>query len=368
MSLNVYLIHPGAAWSTADVHTGMLAGLEANGCNVRVFRLDESLAFYGNIFEAAKRGGLVWEDTNRPNMAGFASLKAIAEIAYERPDVLISVSGHNLHHVVPLTARRLGIPSVVYCTESPYFGDKEHAFAKAYDLVLTNERMSVEGFQAACPDRIVRYLPHAYNPKIHKPGPVEPAYASDVFFVGSGFQERKRLFDAVDWEGLSFVRKGFMWTPEEDAGALNLENVLPNEEAAKYYRAAGVCLNHHRTTTIYGSGKHISHLEAGSLGPRAYEIAACGGFQLSDDSRPELQEIFGDTVPTYRTHSSLDLEQKIRYYLDRPGEREELARQQRAAVAPHTWEARARTMLEWIGDMRRPTKKRARPARAEVSL
>lgn len=334
------------------MYTGMLAGFEANGCHVKTYRLDEALNFYGSVFEAAFKGGLIWEEKGRPNIAGFCSLKAISEIAYEQPDLVVAVSGHNLHHVVPLVARRLGIPSVVYCTESPYFGEKEHAFASAYDLILTNEKLSVEGFRSACPSRIVRYLPHAYNPKTHTPGPKEEGYNPDVFFVGSGFSERKQLFDAVDWSDLSFVRKGFMWTPEEDAGALNLENVLPNEEAVRYYRSAGINLNHHRTTTIYGSGKHISHLEAVSLGPRAYEIAACGGFQLCDDSRPELREVFGDTMPTYRAHSSLSLESQIRYYHQRPGEREALATAQREAILPHTWAARAKTILEWAGDLK----------------
>lgn len=345
--LTILLAHPGAAWSTHDVYVGMKAGLEANGHRVIPYRLDEALAFYSGVFEAAEKGGLQWGNAagQRPNVFGFAGMKAIAELVNVWPDMFISVSGHNMHYSVPVMAKKLGIPTAVYCTESPYFGDSETAFAKHYDVIFTNERRSVPQFAK---HSAAFYLPHAYNPQVHYPGEGDASHAADVFFVGSGFAERRRLFRAVDWEGVNFVTRGFLWEDGESAEVLDAEKIEPNEIAAQWYRSSKINLNHHRTTTVYGAGKHISGLDADSLGPRAYEIAACQGFQLCDDSRPELREIFGDTVPTYRSHSALDLEKKIRYYLDRPGEREELARQQYLAIAPHSWYTRAREMLETI--------------------
>lgn len=345
--LTILLAHPGAAWSTHDVYVGMKAGLEANGHRVIPYRLDEALAFYGGVFEAAEKGGLVWgtETKQRPNVFGFAGMKCIAELVNVWPDMFISVSGHNMHYSVPLMAKKLGIPSAVYCTESPYFGDHETSFAKHYDVVFTNERRSVPQFAIHAPSF---YLPHAYNPQIHHPGEGDAEHACDVFFVGSGFDERRRLFRAVDWTDIDFVTRGFMWEDGETTDALDGAKIEPNEVAAQWYRSSKISLNHHRTTTVYGAGKHISGLDADSLGPRAYEIAACGGFQLCDDSRPELFEVFGDTVPTYRSHSALDLERKIRYYLERPEERWNLAQAQLAAIAPHSWYTRAREMLETI--------------------
>ena len=57
--LRVLLVHPGAAWSTHDVWTGMRAGLLAAGCEVIDYRLDEALAFRaalaGEIVRAGRR-------------------------------------------------------------------------------------------------------------------------------------------------------------------------------------------------------------------------------------------------------------------------------------------------------------------------
>lgn len=348
----IYLIHPGANWSTHDVYVGMKAGFEACGCTVRPYLLNESLDFYAKLFDAAEAGGLVWDSGARPNLHGFASLKAANEVAYEQPDAVVAVSGHNLHAVVPETARRVGVPAAVYCTESPYFGDFEHQFGRHYDAVFTNERLSVASFEAAYAGLgrrpVVRYLAHAYNPEVHTPGPPEPGYDADVFFVGSGFKERRLLFRGVDWEGIKFVTHGFLWDDNENPNALDVSKVLPNSEAARFYRTARISLNHHRTTTVVAAGAHISALEAASLGPRAYEIAACGGFQLMDDSRPEAFEVFGDSLATYKSHSPLDLERRIRWWLGHPDERERRAAAQREAVAPHSWASRAREVLEVV--------------------
>lgn len=350
--MRILLIHPGASFSTHDVYIGMKAGLEAHGHTVIPFRLDESLAFYGSLFEAAERGGLVWDNGARPNLQGFASLKGIAELVNVSPDVVISVSGHNLHYSVPIMARKLGIPSAVYCTESPYF-DHEPLFAKHYDVIFTNEARSVPSFEKEAPGR-AHYLAHAYNPHLHYPGPSDPDCAADVFFVGSGFPERRRLFEGVDWTGVKFVTHGFLWTEGENPDAMEMDRVLPNEQAAQWYRSSAINLNHHRTTTVYGAGKHISGLDAESLGPRAYEIAACAGFQLCDDSRPERLAVFGDTLPTYRSHSALDLEKQVRYWLQRPDERARLAQAQRQAILPHSWHNRASQMLDVITAATKP--------------
>ena len=74
---------------------------------------------------------------------------------------------------------------------------------------------------------------------------------------------------------------------------------------------------------------HIQPGAAYSVGPRAYEIAACGAFQLCDNSRPELKEVFGNSVETYQDAD--DLGEKMRYYIQHDDER--------ADMAYHSWES-----------------------------
>lgn len=329
--MRIYVIHPGAAWSTCDVYDGVVAGLQAcPGVDVYEGRIDTILAWYTTALRAGQQLG-VFDPTltvfNRQRMASAHITQHILEVC---PGLVISVSGHNYHLKDADALRKVGIRTAVILTESPYFGELEAEIAKHYDVAFTNERRSVERLSA-------HYLPHAYHPTRHTADGAH-GYAADVVFVGSFFDERRALFNAVDWTGIDFILRGHDMS--------ETPTPMPNEEAATFYRAARISLNHHRTTTSHGSGQHIQPEEAESLGPRAYEISACGGFQLMDDSRPERLDVFGGTAPTYRAGDPNDLERQVRYWLQHDDRRAEIARAMHDAVRPHSWTARAKQMLE----------------------
>ena len=341
----VLMVHPGASFSTADVHTGMKAGFEANGVRVVEFRLDVNLTFFNRVITTAIEHDILSEAVNNFQLA----CRGLGDMAIHfEPDVVMVVSGGNLHPMAVATLRELSdqrrrpFKTACYYTESPYFGAYETSTAGLYDAVFTNERRSVVDFQRMNPHAF--YLPHAYNPAVHQPAPADPAYASDVFFVGTGFDERKALFNGVEWAGIDFKLLGYGWNGF-DHDTLNPAGITDNAETARHYHSAAICLNQHRTTTTWGSGAHIDAGAAESLGPRAYEIAACGAFQLCDDSRVEYREVFGEAAASYRAGDSADLGRQVRWWLSHPNERAACAAAQFAAVQPHTWQARAADIL-----------------------
>jgi spore maturation protein CgeB len=117
---------------------------------------------------------------------------------------------------------------------------------------------------------------------------------------------------------------------------------------AKLYNGTRIAINHNRT--ICGvdpdgirEAEHISPGEAYSLGPRTYEIAACGAFQLSDNSRKEMYDLFGDSIAVY--NDADDLQAKVDYYLTHENERQEMADEAHARVQGCTYENRVRKVL-----------------------
>ena len=335
--MKVAIIHPGAAWSTCDVYTGLVAGLQAQpGIDLHEMRIDTILNWYDTMIGLGVNAGVLSDQAYRTdvlNRQRMASAHITQNILDIWPEVVISVSGHNYHLKDVDLLHKVGIKTAVVLTESPYFGELEGIMAQHYDIAFTNERRSADRLHA-------HYLPHAYNPAVHTPdGP--RAYAADAVFIGSMFDERRALFNAADWEGIDFLWRGHDMTETPT-------DVVPNTEAAAYYRAAKIGINHHRTTTSHGSGQHIRPEEAESLGPRAYEIPACGGFMLCDDSRAEGWEVFGDVFPTYRAGDADDLTRQVRSWLTHADRREETARMMHAAVLPHSWTARATQVLETL--------------------
>jgi spore maturation protein CgeB len=229
------------------------------------------------------------------------------------------------------------------------------------DVVWTTERTSVDRLRLEVYDELrrrtwgnreTRYIKHAYDPARHEPRLPDPSQgirtgeprtpAHDVVFVGTGFEERIEQLTAVDWEGIDLGLYG-NWTLLGSRHKLRKfvrSGPISNEQTAALYRAAKIGLNLHRSSQTYGRGvRHIQGAE--SINPRAYELAACGVFQIAD-YRAELEETFGDAVPTFVPGH---LEDTLRAYLADTQARRYAARQARERVHSHTFAARAAQLL-----------------------
>ncbi len=343
--MRIVVVEPASSFSTADVADGLCAGLRAQGCEVLRYPLSDTLAVACTLHSL----GLA----HAPLVAAhFDPYKVASHMLtnwcyWKEPDAVIVVTGNCLPWQAVMTLKKMGFVTAMIATESPYITTaREQHDAAIYDHVFTNERKAVPLFTRNPPAR-VHYLAHAYNPERHTAGPVEADLVCDAFFVGTAFDERKALFAGVDWSGIDFRLWGALWGGTASAEEIT-DLVLDNEYAVPYYRSARINLNHHRTTGTYGDGSQIAPGDAESLGPRAYEIAACGGFQLCDDSRAELDDVFQGTIPTYRAGDSADLEHQIRYWLAHEDRRRELAAMQHDAVQLHSWVHRARELLSII--------------------
>jgi spore maturation protein CgeB len=355
--MKIVLAHPGASWSTADVYDGLLYGLRENGANVVPYRLDTRIE--------ASHKALHWlwrtkkkdqPDLAKPNTVDtiyHAGIGVLEMALRHQASVVVVVSAMLLHPDVVIMMRRAGLKIVVLFTESPYDEEKEMAIAGMVDGCWTNERSCVPKFRTVNPR--TGYLPHAWHPLKHFPAaPVPDIPTHDVVFVGTGFTERVEWFNAIDWTGIDLGLYG-TWKSvglKRQVRACIKDSVVTNEMAAALYRQAKVGLNLYRSSRGWGRGApRITYAE--SLSPRAYELAACGAFYLSD-YRVEVREVFGDLVPTFTTPT--EAAALIRLWLNQPEERARVAASLPACVAESSWVERAKTVL---GDLSRLLHKQA---------
>jgi spore maturation protein CgeB len=188
------------------------------------------------------------------------------------------------------------------------------------------------------------YLPHAMRPEVHRPDAptADGVPAHDVVFVGSGFSERIELLSAIDWTGIDFALYG-NWRSIPARSKLRQyvrDGVVDNQTAAALYRRAKVGLNLYRESIGWGKrAERITYAE--SLNPRAYELAACGCFHISQ-ARAEVGDVFGDLVPTFRTAE--ECSSLIRKWLADDVGRSDVSFQLPSMVAWHTWTARGAQM------------------------
>lgn len=345
--MKILFVWSAAEWSTFDVAYGYRQALERAGAEVRDYRLynhikHHALALQGRV------------DMNTPE--GSAALSQVAteaviiDVLKYQPDVVLICSGLSFHPNALWMIRQLqalGFPTTtaVLHTESPYEDADQAEFSKLVDISFTNDRGSAErhGWH---------YLAHAVDPEVHRPvtplwrlcaealagaddAPAPgPAPWSDVLICGTGWPERQRLLEQVDWTGIKLTLLG-LWPGVEEGSPLfpyYQPCLVRNERLPHLYASSRICLNFHR-----------QHPEAQSLNPRARELAACGAFQISD-YRPELDEVLR-SVPTFREARELEL--LVRSYLANPEALEDLRQRQRRELleGAHTFDDRAHEML-----------------------
>jgi spore maturation protein CgeB len=340
--MRVLLIYPGPRYSTYDVARGWEGALRAyEGVECVSYAYHTAAAFYELFWGAIARDN----ERLREELANWKALPTV--FAAERtaiaaldaaPDWVLIVSGTQLHRRAFELLERMGCRVAMILTESPYMDAYQRTVLEKGNVrvAFTNDRASVPyllGARRKSDGKGLRvvYLPHSFDPEQHRRMCVEAEYKCDVFFYGSLWPERKQLFGEAGLMAPPEVRgEGSGWEvrvggvePDLERRGLLLGEPMDNAEMVQWYNGAKIVLNPQRR--VRSEGGEILAGEAWSLGPRAFEVAACGGFQLVDEGRGELEEVFGDSVATFRAGDAWDLRQKIAYYLEHEAERREVA-------------------------------------------
>jgi spore maturation protein CgeB len=343
--MRILLVHPGATWSTADVYDGLLYGLRQLGADVVQYRLDTAIEMQHKalhvFWRAKKKSDPTLPKPNQADVIYHAGVGALESALRHRADVVLIVSAMFLHPDVIAMMKQAGLRVAVLFTESPYDHLQEERVAAMVDGCWTNERTTVPLFRSTNPR--IGYLPHAWHPQKHfvSARSIADVPQHDVVFVGTGFPERIEWFNSINWSGIDLGLYGTwknLGLKRELKDCIKRDNV-DNAFAASLYRRAKIGLNLYRTR---GGNRLPPPCIPESLSPRAYELAACGSFHLSD-YRAEVAEIFGELVPTFRTPT--EAAALIRRWLADDEGRKRIAAQLPAAVAEASWTTRAQTVL-----------------------
>ncbi len=342
--MKALLVHPGPNWAVADVYRGWIRGLLANGVDVRPFNLDERLTVLQNSHQPIGNGEYMrtWpDDADVARVAGHGLWEACYTF---QPDVVVVICARLLPHYVYDIIRERGTKVVVIHTESPYEDERQLDMASHADLNLINDPLNIDRWNEIAP---TVYVPHAYDPAVHHPGPSR--YDYDVTWVGTAgvtFPSRTRFLEKVDFGGAN-VALGGLWDGTDEASPLQ-PHILPagcidNDDTAEMYRGSKMSFNLYRSDLA-----DDSFVGGWAMGPREVELAATGCFYARHSPVDHGGE--GDTVlpmlPTFTEPG--ELTEIISHYLRHPERRAELSEQARAAVADRTFENHAADLLRRV--------------------
>ena len=315
---------------------GWTAGLREIGVQVAEFDLSSALLWHA----MAEIEGERYYD--RETAIRAVTMLLLGEVYTIDPDVVFIVHGADVDAEL---IKQLRCKVVFILTECPYENEGQAVMCAASepDLILLNDPADAAVFDTIAP---AFYVPHAYDPKVHYPddGPAE----FDCSFVGSGFDNRIRFLEAVDWSGIDMALAG-MWVNVKPGSPLDdfvvhedRAECLDNAMTAELYRRSRTSFSLYRTDS---HGEHSS-ADGWAVSPRETELAATGTWFARQAGRGESDELF-PMLPTYSTPAELG--DVIRGALAHDDLRAGAADAARAAVGDRTFANHAGRALARLG-------------------
>lgn len=332
--MRILFVHAAVDFSIGDVSRGYRAALERAGHELADYVMPSRFAYHARALPP--------EVARDPSFVSKNASECIAiEAMYHKAELVIVVSGLNVHPIALWLCGQIDVPVAVILTESPYddkdqarWMDMTDAGSGHVDVItFTNDKHSAS-------KRSWVFLPPSFDPTFHHPDEPDDEMKCDVMMVGTGWAERQSFLEAVNWDGIDFriygVWPGLVDNPNSPIHKFYQPRVIDNTKIAKVYASAKVNLNFHRKSQV-----------AITPGPRVFELAGCGVFSLSD-ARKGLKEMFGAAIPTFKTPQQL--EAQIRLYIkdEMAPTRDRMAMEAHNCVRDETFDSRVTTMMAAI--------------------
>jgi spore maturation protein CgeB len=321
----------------------------------RLFDLSAHIAFFNHAFGLSKEhAGINYS----PDALHFYSAAPLLQVVSEfEPDLVLTINSCSLPKPLVVSIQKMGASVVLWAVNDPYNIERTINCAGVYDYIFTVETAAVNLYRE-CGCDVVHQLPLAAHPKIFK-RLVEPQFKSDICIVAPSLSDNALLInDVVEYAAecgllLKILSPGVAHDdklPVADNGNfLHFDTVAAHPaDAARYYANAAIVVNVHRAPDVSAMVNGSQYdLEALSPHGAIFEVAASGGFQLIDNSRPELYRHFdiGSEVDTFA--STDELIKKIDLYLGNEQRRAEMARNAKERVLrEHTFNHRLEFILD----------------------
>jgi spore maturation protein CgeB len=212
-----------------------------------------------------------------------------------------------------------------------------------YHRIFFKDKIVVDRFRSALASDRFDFLPQAFDPAIHRPAPARLApegAVSDVATFGNSYPFRAVLMGPLlAARDIHTIIYGIpSWMADPRLRAIYQKPVFSLEKSAAM-----------RVTKIGLNTNHFAEL--GGVNKRSFELGAMGAFHLTDG--PRAADYYEPGVECVTFRGPDDLLDKVRYYLDKPKERAEIAhRGLLRAWRDHTYQKRLNEAFDSIPELR----------------
>lgn len=248
--------------------------------------------------------------------------KIACRIIEESPDLVIGT--YRFIHPECIKAIKKALPNVPVIHINPdaiTTFEHQQIFVSPYDAYFTKDPFIVD-FMRNKMGLNAHYLPEALNPRVHKPldknrVDLEQQVGIDVVAFGTMYPYRAKMVEHLLKAG---IKVDLFGTPDRrfpsDAVSKNFRNeFITGDRKAEVLQGAKIVFNNF----------HYAEVESANV--KFFEIYGIGGFQICD-YKPVLEEYSAIDVERFTYKTIDDAIEKIKYYLQTPSERYEIAEMQ----------------------------------------
>ena len=277
---------------------------------------------------------------NIPFISNISIRSLIKLISENRIELTISVHDFLTPELVKTIKKITKAPVVLW------HPDGLHNFGKAmflnadYDYLFFKDPYVVE----YCRNTLIKnsfYLPECCNPDYHKPVSLsaeeENYYMCELTTAGSIYANREAFFrNLKDYKVKIWGSSPPLWLDTSHIQNMIMNKYVIHDQKAKSFIAAKIVLNNLNPGEIWG------------INCRAFEVPACGGFEMIN-FRKGLSQLFTIDKEIVSFNDYNDLIEKIDYYLTHDSERSTIAEAGRLrAHKDHTYLLRLELLLKTI--------------------
>jgi len=281
---------------------------------------------------------------------------AIELAKVNRCNLFIAFDGEQLDRGICARLAAICKTKIMWVTEDPYELSINKKNGDIFDLIFTNNSESVSAY-----GNKGRHLPFAADTSIHYREVVDNAQENklyyDLFFAGNPWPNRVRLLKDLQSNleelNVKVALPHNEHLPVPDIGMESSRYLwrTPNSEFVRFANKSRVTLTLHRSFSSSGNND-----TAATPGPRLFEIALSGGFQLIDMSLPEVTKYFTEDVDFIGFRTKEECVEKLKFYLSNPEKRISIAKSaQQKAMKDHLYANRVDTIYKEIAQIDKKT-------------
>jgi len=266
-----------------------------------------------------------------------------------RPQVLVAFKGHYLRRDTLCRLRETGVALYNYYPDPSVFayGSVLPAALPEYDCVFLTKPFLEADIRRSVALRAAEFLPHGYDPEIHKPTEVSLSdhvrYGFDAVLIATHTKHKEETVDAV-LRAIPNVKLAVWGNGWDSCQSERVRGIVRGRalNGASYARALQTA-----KVSLGIMGQLSGWPAPDQTTTRTYEIPACGGFMLHERT-PEVLSLYEEGKEMACFSSPAELADKIAYYLEHDDERAEIARAgHRRCVPAYSYDCRMETLLRW---------------------